>query len=380
MNIIIMTCIPMIQQHLTDLYVESIAKSHPVRLWDLSGLYNRDEQVSHRVENCLRIQSLEELDQELSSVTKPALIITNIMFYSLKRIYSTVKKHQIPIANITKEGLAYHLFESNWRSLDIRYGFVDAAKTLARKIGLIRRTINWFVNGPVKYDYLLANGNFYPEYTSHFVKIHHVKYDEYLQSRSLPAIVDGPYAVFLDTAATTHPFYGLKRHANKRKIDAQGYIERLNHFFDQVEKEHNLPVVIAAHPKADYDPQAFHGRPIIKYKTGQLIEHSSLVLSHYSTSVINAILSEKPLVFLWYPEMLYSMQKYMAIGALEYAKRLKAPVINLDRPQAFKTQIELDAYRRFKEHYLINQLECDHSNETLIINFINQMANGGHLS
>jgi len=50
MNIIIMTCIPMIQQHLADLYVESIAKSHPVLLWDLSGLYNRDEQVSHRVE------------------------------------------------------------------------------------------------------------------------------------------------------------------------------------------------------------------------------------------------------------------------------------------------------------------------------------------
>jgi len=91
MNIIIMTCIPMIQQHLADLYVESIAKSHPVLLWDLSGLYNRDEQVSHRVENCLRIQSLEELDQELSRVTKPALIVTNIMFYSLKRIYATVK-------------------------------------------------------------------------------------------------------------------------------------------------------------------------------------------------------------------------------------------------------------------------------------------------
>lgn len=373
MNIIIMTCIPMIQQHLTDLYVESIAKSHSVLFWDLSDLYNRDEQVSHRVENCLRIQSLKELDQELSRVTKPALIITNIMFYSLKRIYATVKKHEIPIANITKEGLAYHLFESNWRSLDIRYGFMDAAKTLARKIGLIRRTINWAVNGPVKYDYLLANGNFYPEYTRHFVKIHHVKYDEYLQSKSLPPLLDGPYAVFLDTAATTHPFYGLKRHANKRKVDAMGYIDRLNRFFDQVEKEHNLPVIIAAHPKAEYDKETFNGRPIIKYKTGQLIEHSSLVLSHYSTSVINAILSEKPLVFLWYPEMLYSMQKYMAVGAIEYAKRLKAVVVNLDKPLPFLVQVNQQAYREFQDRFLMNREQSEQSNEILIQRFINQV-------
>jgi len=352
MNIIIMTCIPMIQQHLADLYVESIAKSHPVLLWDLSGLYNRDEQVSHRVENCLRIQSLEELDQELSRVTKPALIVTNIMFYSLKRIYATVKKHDIPIANITKEGLAYHLFESNWRSLDIRYGFMDAAKTLARKIGPIRRTINWVINGPVKYDYLLANGNFYPEYTRHFVKIHHVKYDEYLQSKSLPPLLDGPYAVFLDTAATTHPFYNLKRHAGKRKVDTQGYIDRLNRFFDQVEKEHNLPVNHRRpSERQTTTKKTFNGRPIIKYKTGQLIEHSSLVLSHYSTSVINAILSEKPLVFLWYPEMLYSMQKYMAIGAIEYAKRLKAPNLNLDQPESFELHVDAKAYRDLSSHY-----------------------------
>jgi len=145
------------------------------------------------------------------------------------------------------------LFESNWRSLDIRYGFMDAAKTLARKIGPIRRTINWVINGPVKYDYLLANGNFYPEYTRHFVKIHHVKYDEYLQSKSLPPLLDGPYAVFLDTAATTHPFYNLKRHAGKRKVDTQGYIDRLNRFFDQVEKEHNLPVIIAAGVRHHFD-------------------------------------------------------------------------------------------------------------------------------
>ncbi|MDD2458827.1 MAG: hypothetical protein PHQ83_10020 [Eubacteriales bacterium] len=373
MNIIIMTCIPMIQQHLTDLYVESIAKSHPVLLWDLSGLYNRDEQVSHRVENCQKIKSLEELDQELSRVTKPALIITNIMFYSLKRIYATVKRHGIPIANITKEGLAYHLFESNWRSLDVRYGFMDAAKTMARKIGPVRRTINWVVNGPVKYDYLLANGNFYPEYTRHFVKIHHVKYDEYLQSRSLPPIIEGTYALFLDTAATTHPFYGLKRHASKRKVDAQGYIDRLNRFFDQIEKEHNLPVIIAAHPKAEYDEATFNGRPIIKYKTGQLIEHSSLVLSHYSTSVINAVLAEKPLVFLWYPEMLYSMQKYMAIGAIEYAKRLKAAHVNLDHPESFEIHVNAKAYRDFIETFLINKKTRDQSNSELLLQFIDQL-------
>jgi len=72
--------------------------------------------------------------------------------------------------------------------------------------------------------------------------------------------------------------------------------------------------------------------------------------------------------------MLYSMQKYMAIGAIEYAKRLKAPVINLDRSQNFNLIVHEPSYQLFSKKYLLNDDEKERSNGLLIMSFINGLG------
>jgi hypothetical protein len=63
----------------------------------------------------------------------------------------------------------------------------------------------------------------------------------------------------------------------------------------------------------------------------------------------------------------------MAIGAIEYAKRLKAPHINLDQPESFELHVDAKAYRNFSETFLINKKTLNQSNSELLIRFIDQL-------
>jgi len=294
-KIIFVTRISFIKQHLTDLYVQSIAKAFEVELWDLSRLYNRTEVVSDAVEGSRVFESFAEFDQALADLHGDALIITNIMFNHLKKVYPVIKRHDLDLVNITKEGLTSHLFYRGFQSLVASESLKEVAKYFLNNVGVLRWLFNRLTNGQARYDYLLATNNFFPEYARHFVKIHHVKYDEFLQNRGCEPVVEKPYALFLDSGVTSHPMFNKTKNQN---LDATEYLEQLNRLFDFVESHHGLKVIVSAHPKSEFPEGALGGRPIIKYKTPQLIQHCSMVLSHYSTSVVNAILARKPLVFI----------------------------------------------------------------------------------
>ncbi len=76
------------------------------------------------------------------------------------------------------------------------------------------------------------------------------------------------------------------------------YFSHLNNYFQKVEKEYSLPVVIAGHPNTANDnsySKNFNGREIFYGKTAELVLHSRSVLVHASASVSYAILSKKPI-------------------------------------------------------------------------------------
>jgi len=366
-KIIFVTRISFIKQHLTDLYVQSIAKAFEFELWDLSRLYNRTEVVSDAVEGSRVFESLTEFDQALADLHGDALIITNIMFNHLKKVYPVIKRHGLDLVNITKEGLTSHLFYRGFQSLAASESLKEVAKYFLNNVGILRRLFNRLTNGQARYDYLLATNNFFPEYARHFVKIHHVKYDEYLQNRGCEPVSEKPYALFLDSGATSHPMFNRTKDQN---LNAQDYQDQLSRLFDWVESTYNLKVIISAHPKSEFPEGAFGSRPIIKYKTPELIEHCSLVLSHYSTSVINAILARKPLVFITSKAMMHSAQKYIAIGGLEFARELRSPVIDLGNIKAFSMAIDEGSYDRFIDRYVIDHQARDLSNEQIILDFL----------
>ena len=109
-----------------------------------------------------------------------------------------------------------------------------------------------------------------------------------------------PYAVFIDQAGPFHPdviFLG-----RTPPVSAEDYYPELVAFFERVEQELGLTVVVAAHPRSYYDrlPDYFNGRRVIRDKTLQLVKDASLVLLHDSTTINFVVLHRRPAVFLSY--------------------------------------------------------------------------------
>ena len=376
MKVIFLTKTGFVKQHLQDMYIEAVGREHAVETWDLSAIYNRNDQLSNRVEATRVLKSFAEFDAALGEQTGKTFLITNIMFYSLKRLYPYIKKHNLEIAAIFKEGLFSWLNEISPYNQDPRNGgWLDVAKILVKRLPWIRVPYNKIVNGKAQYDYLFATTNFYPEYARRFIKIHYVKYDEFLAFQGVDPVagIEGPYAVFLDSAATTHPTY---QYTSRRALNGPRYIELMNRLFDDIESRTGLSVVIAAHPKAEYAPETFNNRPIIFYQTPALIEHCSLAFGHFTTAFINAILAKKPVAFPYYREMLRCGQKYITIAGMELGRLLNAPVVDLEHLKPFPVAVDNQAYDRFLERFIIDADHPHENTETLILDFLHDYEQG----
>ncbi len=132
--------------------------------------------------------------------------------------------------------------------------------------------------------------------TTHRILAHIQDYDVYLDvSAENPAVADE--AVYIDVFLGHHPDTRAMRNVAMPDDPAYFY-PRLRAFFDRVERELGLRVVVAAHPRADYggmdDP--FGGRRVIKGDTAGCVVRSRLVLACHSTANSYAVMFGKPVV------------------------------------------------------------------------------------
>lgn len=136
--------------------------------------------------------------------------------------------------------------------------------------------------------------------------INHPDYEQYICEKNSPIIKDYRYAVFIDVYYPLHPdlffYYGV----NVDNEDVDVYRRTMCSLFDMVEKQFNVKVVIAAHPKSKYIGGEFGNRNIIKGQTCNLIKYSDLVITHESNSLSYISLANKPFAIV-FPE---SYKKY----------------------------------------------------------------------
>lgn len=174
-----------------------------------------------------------------------------------------------------------------------------------------------------QYDYYLSSSAIVNRTHS----INHPDYEKWRFDKSKP-VIDGCYAVFCDIYFPYHP--DIKNFAKcSHEVNGEVYQRKLRDFFDFIELKYQLPVVIAAHPKADYDGNEFGNRPIIKYKTNNLIAYSSLVLMHWSNSVSFAVLNKRPIVLFYTDEHRTNYSWKSAIEQL--SKTLGLAEYNIDK-------------------------------------------------
>lgn len=86
------------------------------------------------------------------------------------------------------------------------------------------------------------------------------------------------------------------------------YYDECNHFFSVLENKYNTKVIIAAHPKAEYEGSEFDGRKIIYGKTSSLIKNAKIVLLMTSSVYGITCLNRKKFIIISSKQMINGVQ------------------------------------------------------------------------
>jgi hypothetical protein len=160
-----------------------------------------------------------------------------------------------------------------------------------------------------------------------------------------------PYAVYLDAMGPLHPDFAVL--GIDLEVDAPEWFSGINAALDSVHRASGVPVVVAAHPRAERGSLDAHypGRDVVHGATAQLIASSEFVLlSDPTTSLGMVAYFEKPAVVLRPPRLfdshLVELDRYAALLGIE-----EIPIGQVSdlwhRPQA-----DLADYREFVRRYM----------------------------
>jgi hypothetical protein len=365
------------QKHYNDLFVGQISKEYNIEIWSLLKLdvirFNKLENFKFpdKLKETVYIQNYDELNMRLKELGQRPIIITS--YFNSKKfsnVYKTLNKYNSIVIDIYKEGLVRKLENKSYIG-DKNTGLIKRIKSILFSIDQLRK-IYWKTKyGSEMVDYCLTPPNLQLVPAKKYIPIHHVKYDEFLKTKEENPVVKGNYAVFLDSNL---PYLSdIILYNDEISVEPTKYYSLLNKLFRYIEMEFNIEVIIAPHPKAEYTEKLFNGRKIIKYKTANLIDNSHFVLTHDTTSNVNAILSHKPLVFLYYQEMLETGSKIIGKTTIEYSKLLEAPLIDLEGTYRFEPIINEKAYKKFIDKFIINNQNTYKTNEELILEFLKKL-------
>ena len=192
------------------------------------------------------------------------------------------------------------------------------------------------------------------------IRAHSWDYDSFLKS-SHSTNSDEKYALFVDQFMPFHPDYSELGVSN---IKPERYYPPLCELFRRVENELGFKVVIASHPRSNYEqlPDYFEGREIVSGRTPELIESCQFVIFHQSTTVGLAVMHRKPVLLIASKEM-YNAQVYEKHFYESYSDELGAPLQFFDNPGSVNLDDAMRYDRRSYDRYMEKYIKCRDSAE-----------------
>ena len=379
-KIVVVTAHPFNQHDYNRFGIELLRNNGlEVEIWDITScLHNNFKE--HLIEEDpgsfkdLRIfKEKSEIVKAISFLDKGCLI-NCIIEYSLRTffIFRTISKHKI---NYCVFGMVS--FPSPY---PIQNGFIGRIVSILKKGNSLKckeitqHVLNkillkyYFIFGISPASIVILAGEksagrpSYPvNKTTTRLWTHMLDYDIYLQHKTEPNDSCKITGVFLDQYFPFHPeFFYIGMEC---PISPDDYYPKICNFFKTLEKNMNTAIVIAAHPRSDYDnlPDYFCGRTIIKGKTAHLVKESSFVITHTSTSINFAVLYHKPIVFITTDELqkLVSGIDITGLYIPAIASELGKMPINIDHVSGFNWDKEMgineEAYLRYRNLYIKKQ-------------------------
>lgn len=227
------------------------------------------------------------------------------------------------------------------------------------------------------FDIVFAAGSFmqsYDKYSTKRIPINLSDYDHFIKvNKETNRIVKGKYAVYLDVFLANHNDLDIQCLPS---LNSNNYYLSMNRFFDLLEKEYSIKIVIAAHPTAEYDFKTFNGREIYRLRTAELVKDAEFVISMHSTSTSYAILNLKPIVFIYTNDMnsLYSESIMRNIQA--FSNYLESPLYNIDEikegRQVFINEININRYQKYKYEFLTSHESENNTTQEIFLREISK--------
>lgn len=353
-----------------------LENGYSVKLFDISPLLTSnyaDIVVTDKKEgfnDYVLIHSVDELGLELEKYApKNCLILFGLeLGYRTFMIYRIFKKYSVDYAFMVLGNLPHGIHRADSLPLCakiIRYIKLFSIRAICDKIFSLMPRKYYGIFGIMPAKYYLVSGMdalkfapcVYISSKTTVINAHSMDYDRYLEmDLSKPADLDMhiKYCVFLDEYYPFHPDYilaGVKPPCSENK-----YYHALNRFFDYIEKKFNLSVIIAAHPKANYNlhPNAFPNRVVIYGKTNYLVRDAELVIMHDSTAINFSILFKKPILFITTDELKETANlnnEYIS----EFAEYFGQIPINIDEDYSSLCaipNIDKELYDKYKNDYI----------------------------
>lgn len=213
----------------------------------------------------------------------------------------------------------------------------------------------------IDYSFVIASGQKSLEIinkkyrNSAIIQGHAFDYDLYLENQR-SASSDKEYILFLDEYFPFHPDYFFLRKDYTGL--AEGYNRKLTRYFDTLENLFGIEVIIAAHPRSEYEnfPDYWKGRKCIRGNTLKLVQNAKLCLLHASTSINFVVLYDKPSVFITMDEI-KPTNIQMPLEAM--AKAVNGIIVDLDNESS--DTLDYSGIEYSYNDYKTNYIKCENS-------------------
>lgn len=277
-----------------------------------------------------RFRTLGEVDAALRLPENAGALYMMLIAYTghFTNIYSLMSTHRARMGMITWGVLPTNPAPA-WQKLLARYSspmwlaitaFYMAKARLWRRLKLVNPFAVLFAAGRIA---LQSESD-----AERRVAINSVDYDAHVRAMTPTArVVGGRYAVFLDINL---PYQSDLDLVGLRPVEPDRYYASLNRFFGVLERVFTVRVIIATHPKVAYASEKFEGRETYRGITAELVRDAEFVISHTSTAMSYAVLSGKPLLFVFTDEMQRLYKDNLMQEMRNYARYLDASLVNAD--------------------------------------------------
>jgi len=377
-RLIIIGYSPLCQKQNVILGIDELSKYTEVEYWDVSliiGDFGRLPEI--RLNNVLtkKIQSIKEFAASSKEISSNDFVVfymyVNPQTYVFYKLLAHTKCEMAAVVvgalPILADYKTYDFFSAKIRRL-LKMGIMKFIKT--KICFFINKTKLYYIRPFDYYLYAGAKVSFTPYNYNSITSMVPINDYDYQISRSvaMKRLLDGRYILFIDQYIPFHPDNEI---CGGNLIDADNYYEEINKYFDSLEDEYGIPVIISAHPKADkyIDHNYFDGRKIFYNQSSSLSFFADFIVTHYSTAVSFPIIFKKPIIFVYTNDMKDKDAACPLVYKMAYD--LNCNCVNISTSNELKVRpVNEQCYSDYLYSYITSPLSENTDNYRIILDLL----------